>query len=954
MRSTSKGLFVPAVLTTACALLLPSAAPAAPPLVHGAVPPHHERPSEGVAVWAPGASPLSTTDDSMRVCMLRVEFLEDFTTETTGNGLFDLDADPPRDRAYFEDLGEAFASYYLDVSGGALEIRVDVYPQSLNGAYGMPHQMIYYGDDASFRRGWCELLRDAVDAADVDVDFSSYDAVVVAHAGAGQEADILGDSPGDIGSVFLTLTDLIYHLPGAGFGYQGIPTGDGVYVREGTIIPETETQDGFGLGLLGTFCHEFAHQLGLPDLYDTMTGRVAVGGWALMGYGQWIMSGFWPPAPCAWSRVFAGWTPVRLVEGPGTFELTAGDSVLRVPLTGTEYLLIENRLRDPDGDGQCGVHERDFGLPGSGVLIWHIDRTRLGPYVDANLVNVDMDHKGVDLEEADGIQDFDYSLPDIYGYEGSEWDPWFEGGYAWLFGPGTEPGSDASWGGRTFVTVEVLDPPGETMRVRVGMGGSCEGWPVTTDPLRWGPLVWPDPDGEGDRLVVVSRTGYARAWRADGSGPEPVGLDVTAPPVAGDPSGGGASRLLVCEGDGEVHLRSPDWTEPDGWPVTLPGGAVGAHALVSGRLGLVAVADETGYLHVYDGSGRPLSGWPVALPARSVGIAVYPDQESPGLVSATADGRVYLWELGGDPAAGWPRAPGSEATGLPLCADVDRDGEAEVVVVSGGALYCWGRGGETSPGFPAELPDAPLGSPALCDLDGDGRLETAVTTGSGISVIGPSGAPLSDWPLHARQDTLVAAYRPGNRGTGGSGFLLTGLPDGRIAMYGPDARPVPGYPLAAGDLPVGAPLLWDPGDGFRTVAADSSGNLYCWVGAPEPEGWFPGLSSTGEGCWWSDRLPALAGEGGFDESSFFVYPNPVTEGEGTVRFVPGEDSSWEVRIFNMAGDLVTFESGTAPGGAAWEVPWTTGNLAPGVYFVSLYLEGPSGPVEAIFHAAVVN
>ncbi|MCK4807882.1 MAG: M6 family metalloprotease domain-containing protein, partial [Candidatus Aegiribacteria sp.] len=347
---------------------------AAPPIIHGAMPPLHERPSEGAAIAGPGK--IDDSDDTMNVCMIRVQFLEDFTDETSGNGRIDLNADPSHNRNYFQGIADDLASYYEDISGGELILSIDIYPSSMNGSYTLQHQMMHYGDDENRTQGACLLMQDAVLLADEDIDFSLYDAVIIIHAGSGQEADIRRNSPGDIGSVFLTLTDLINNLPGAGMGYDGIPTSDGVFVRESMIVPEQESQDGFGLGVLGTICHEFGHQLGLPDLYDTNTGHVGVGGWDLMGYGQWLMSGYWPASLSAWSRIYLGWDMPSEVSD-GTFALACNDSILKIPLNSSEYLLVENRQRDPNGDGMCGIHEHDFGLPGSGILIWHIDETRL-------------------------------------------------------------------------------------------------------------------------------------------------------------------------------------------------------------------------------------------------------------------------------------------------------------------------------------------------------------------------------------------------------------------------------------------------------------------------------------------------------------------------------------------------------------------------------------------------
>ncbi len=932
-------------------LLIISIGSAAPPLIHGIMPPHHERPSEGIAIYGPDR--MDSSDDIMNVCMIRVQFLEDFTDETSGNGRIDLNADPPHNRDYFEGLANDLASYYEDISEGELMLSVDVYPASLNGSYTLAHQMMFYGDDSNYMQGSCLLLRDAVVLADEDIDFSQYDAVIVIHAGSGQEADIYRNSPGDIGSIFLTLTDLIYYLPGAGTSYQGIPTSDGVFVREGMIVPEQESQDGFGLGVLGTICHEFGHQLGLPDLYNTNTGHVGVGGWDLMGYGQWIMSGYWPSSLSAWSRVFLGWvTPSEVTDG--TFTLAYNDSVLKIPLNSSEYLLIENRQRDPDGDNMCGIHEHDFGLAGSGILIWHIDETRLGDHIGMNTVNVDPDHKGVDLEEADGIQDFDYSLPDIYGYEGSEFDPWFQGGYAWEFSSVSNPSSNASWGGETFVTVEILDESANEMDVRINRTTVCDGWPVQSSVIKWGPLIWEDADSSGDRLVVTTGTGHVSVYSSDGSGPYSMGNGITAPPVCGNPSSG-APLLLMCENGGQVHLRDIEWIEPDGWPVTLSGGGSGIASLISSRLSIVAVADDNNRIHVFNPDGVQLSGWPAVTEAQVAGIAVYPDEGNPGIIASTIDGRIYFWNIDGDEAQGWPVTPGDEKTGVPFAADINRDGSADIIALNGDCIFAYDRNGNILPGFPSVLGGAALSSPCPADLDGDGRLETVLLTDNGVSAISASGATLEDWPLIIDQDSLVSVFNRNRSAIGGSGFTLISMDDGRICMLDTEGRQTGIFPVSVGDRPVGRPLFWDPENNgnWRVAAVDGSGAIYCWNTTIMPDGWFTGMDMSGSSCWWSSDLPPCPASDSV-LGSFYVYPNPVQDGSGIIRFQPGADCTWEIRIFNMGGDLVHNASGTAPGGAPWEVSWDTQDLAPGVYFVSLHISSDMGSTDALFHAAVIN
>ncbi len=105
------------------------------------------------------------------------------------------------------------------------------------------------------------------------------------HAGEGNEAGggILGDAAiwshswyafyGDIGDT------------GPDFNkYGGVQIGNSDYwVGKYTIQPEN--------GGVGVFTHEFGHDLGLPDLYDTSGGENGTGFWTLMSSGSWLDDG---------------------------------------------------------------------------------------------------------------------------------------------------------------------------------------------------------------------------------------------------------------------------------------------------------------------------------------------------------------------------------------------------------------------------------------------------------------------------------------------------------------------------------------------------------------------------------------------------------------------------------------------------------------------------------------
>ncbi|MEU6317455.1 immune inhibitor A domain-containing protein [Streptomyces sp. NPDC047009] len=100
----------------------------------------------------------------------------------------------------------------------------------------------------------------------------------------------------------------------------GTQIGDtGVWVGDYTIQPEN--------GGLGVFAHEYGHDLGLPDNYDT-TGRAenSTAFWDLMSSGSWLGTGKnsigdTPGDFTAWDKLELGWLNYRVV-GSGSPSLT--------------------------------------------------------------------------------------------------------------------------------------------------------------------------------------------------------------------------------------------------------------------------------------------------------------------------------------------------------------------------------------------------------------------------------------------------------------------------------------------------------------------------------------------------------------------------------------------------------------------------------------------------------
>jgi immune inhibitor A len=98
------------------------------------------------------------------------------------------------------------------------------------------------------------------------------------HAGADQAAG--GGAQGDDAIWSHSWTTVWASNPN-GYECGTNSTGDPIYVHDYTIMPED--------GNLGVFCHEFGHDIGLPDSYDTIySGTSNPAFWDLMATGSWL------------------------------------------------------------------------------------------------------------------------------------------------------------------------------------------------------------------------------------------------------------------------------------------------------------------------------------------------------------------------------------------------------------------------------------------------------------------------------------------------------------------------------------------------------------------------------------------------------------------------------------------------------------------------------------------
>ena len=201
---------------------------------------------------------------------------------------------------------------------------------------------------------------------------------------------------------------------------------DGVNIYKYIVIQEQYpywgSSDPTKIHPIGTICHELGHVFGLPDMYDnSATSASGIGEWGLMGAGNWL-SQTSPTYMSAWSRYKLGYITPDTIENVINYPLTIYpaegadvDAAYILPLDSNlpqEYLMLENR--------QNISSSSDKHLPGSGLLVWHIDETITEMYPLSASINQNKKFYGVNLLQADGLEEM---FTECNSYEGEHYIP---------------------------------------------------------------------------------------------------------------------------------------------------------------------------------------------------------------------------------------------------------------------------------------------------------------------------------------------------------------------------------------------------------------------------------------------------------------------------------------------------------------------------------------------------
>lgn len=969
---------------------------------------------------------LTSGEDSLKILAVMVEFQEDKYDGTIGNGKFgshysknygDTILDPlPHDANYFSDHLLFAKNYFQKVSKGKLNLSYRILPDVITVSKTMrEYSPGYQSKDLKPLANLSEEVWKIADQKFSNVDFSKFDLFIIFHAGVSSGLDLgIFSIDRNLPSLYLSNATLkqIY-----GNQFSGFTTKSGL-IKNTMILPETESRElqmiDNSVSLLqitinGALVSNIASHLGLPDLFDTETGKSAIGRFGLMD-GQAIIAnnGIFPPSLSAWEKIFLGWDkPYEISYNRKNINIVTNEianlldtTIVKVPINSSEYYLIENRQQDalknnlvltikkgnqvykktilPDTSGLFNlrpedikggvvidVDEFDAALPGDGIVIWHIDEKIINQKISENKINADLFNKGVDVEEADGIQDIGEIFYSPFGTiigEGSKEDFWYSGNKAKLyknsFSPNSKPNTNSNSGASSFITIDSFSTNNNLMSFNVAFGNDgLKSLVKTKLPLR--------KNGYHEFITLSNKINFD-LFILDGK------------------------DLVKVSYDGKILKRINNFSDEN----KIAGVVQNGVQYIFGVYGDTIKA----YSFNLSNSEEKFSKFR-SLHLISSPLVIINTTEGLHVFAGTQDGfnfiiRVFdLFKYGLATIAGYQKVTNSTITQVVRKFDtfnnnyyslisgnefyqsinIDLDGSLSGIhkkivtaqdfngdyiniVLSehdGGKHFDIIKKNNLIKSFDISSNNSTFEF-AVAELFNDGRIFIIQNDVDKINIYDLNGAMLEKFPFKSSSEKVFA----------GSPLIIDIDKDGiqeifittntgeLFAINPKDGKLLNGFPIQLGSSEISAQLFslelptMGPIPSFKPLISsiDQDNYLSIWnLSSIQGTNSWPSKygSSSNNSFIKIEHQPKLLNEY-FPIQKAYNWPNPVYGNSTNIRYYVSEDSKVTIRIFDLAGSSIATIFANAKGGYENETQWNVSNVPSGIYYANILVESISG------------
>ncbi len=601
---------------------------------------------------------------------------------------------------------------------------------------------------------------------------------------------------------------------------------------------------------------------------------------------------------------------------------------------------------------------------GGGILIWHIDDNIIQAGLNTNTINADIAHRGVELKEADGSKDIGQEYDQYtYGYgteNGSPFDCWFSENYAYMykniFDRNSFPNSNSHSGAASLITLKNFSGRSPHMSVNVEIGSNV----LQRDSAfhRSFANIKTFPTSTKERLYIPADDGIY-AFKNDGSGLVSSNLVLTT----AAPDYSVAAYKLSDNTEVAASLRD---SILDIIKIPLTSGPISINSVITGtRFSAppsiayldslcILAGTESGSFYKFSTDGRLISKRSAAAGAVS-SIALLPVSSNSYEYFFTAGNRIYSEQDSAD-------LPASSNTWILAAAVSPGKGNFIAALEKNGSKVISFSQSLTK-NFEISIKSPAIQEAAIADIDGDGEKDIIVQSASNLFIFNRIGLLLGGFPISAKSGLeftgtpLIVDF---NGDSKPEIILLTN--DGEMWVYDVNGKLLSGFPVQAASQGKAFPVVYSspsPSNKLGIAVLSEQGTL---------EAFLSNTSVTDKTFYWRQYLgderhlnadtsvtilQPLSNEF-FPKSRVYNWPNPVYGRSTQIRYYTSEDAAITVTILDLSGVKITELKGRGVAGMDNEITWDVSKIQSGIYLARVEAQGAAKNNVTILKIAVVK